>query len=73
MEDQKILAYKAMLKFLEEYYKRGKSDDIGALLGSLSFLNDGKIANPSMMNDWDEAYEEVLKSSDDDYLLKFID
>jgi hypothetical protein len=73
MEDQKKIAYKAMFKFLDEYYKRGKSDDIGALLGSLSLLNDGKSADPSMMDDWDEAYVEALKGSDDDYLLKFID
>ncbi len=73
MEDQKKIAYKAMFKFLDEYYKRGKSDDIGALLGSLSLLNDGKSADPSMMDDWEEAYEEALKGSDDDYLLKFID
>jgi len=73
MKNSKNVAYKAMFKFLDEYYKRGKSDDIGALLGSLSLLNDGKSADPAIMDDWDEAYEEALESSDDDYLLKFID
>jgi len=60
-----------MYKFLDEYYKRGKSEDIAVLLGNLSLLDDGMSADPAMMEEWDEAYLEALKSSDDDYLLKF--
>lgn len=69
MKDPKIIGYKAMFNFLEAYYERGKSDEIGGLLGDLSLLDDGSSADPAMMEDWDDAYQAALKSSDDDYRL----
>jgi hypothetical protein len=33
----KILAYKAMYEYLDAYYERSKSDEIGGMLGSMSF------------------------------------
>lgn len=36
---------KAILRVLSEYYDLTKSDDIGALLNSMSILNDGKPAD----------------------------
>ena len=73
MEDPKIIAYKAMYNFLEEYYLRTKSDDIGSLLRDISLLNNGSSADPAMQKDWNKAYEKALNNSDDDYLLKFIE
>lgn len=70
MENPKNIGYKAMFNFLEAYYKRGKSDEIGSLLGSLSLLDDGTSAEPAMMSDWNEAYETALNSSDENYKLK---
>ena len=54
-------AYAAMFHFLEEYWKRGKSDDIGGLLSSLSMLQNGSTADPAMANDWRQAVEYALK------------
>jgi len=45
-------AFQAMVLFLEEYYKRGKSDDIAMLLSSLILLEDGSTADPAMWGDW---------------------
>ncbi len=73
MEDPKIIAYKAMYNFLEEYYLRTKSDDIGSLLGDISLLTDGTSADPAVKNDWNKAYDKAINNSNDDYLLKFID
>lgn len=48
-------AYLAMFAFLAAYYQSTKSDDIGALLGSLSLLPDGGPADPAVINDWSKA------------------
>ena len=50
-------AYRAMHKFLENYWVRGlkSSDDIAILLGSMSFsVEDGPehTADPAQWNDW---------------------
>ena len=54
-------AYAAMFNFLEEYWKRGQSEDIGNLLSSLSLLPDGASADPAMDDDWKNAVEYALK------------
>ncbi len=54
-------AYAAMFRFLEEYWKRGKSDDIGGLLSSMSMLQDGSTADPAIANDWRQAVDFALK------------
>ncbi|MEG3439488.1 hypothetical protein V0288_20340 [Pannus brasiliensis CCIBt3594] len=45
-------AFAAMVAFLEDYYQRTQADDIGALLGSLQLLSDGKPADPALWEDW---------------------
>jgi hypothetical protein len=52
-------AYLAMYAFLSEYYDRGRSDDVGALLGSLSLLGNGSPADPAFARDWEEACRAV--------------
>ena len=54
-------AYAAMFHFLEEYWKRNKSDDIGSLLSSMSMLQNGSTADPAMADDWRQAVEYALK------------
>ncbi len=39
-------AYEAMFVFLEGYYNRSKSDEIGGLLGSMSLL-EGRPVDPA--------------------------
>jgi hypothetical protein len=48
-------AFLAMYAFLEAEYETTQSDDIGALLGSLSLLGDGLPADPAMLDHWKAA------------------
>jgi len=45
-------AYAAMYVFLEKRYNQTKSDDIGGMLGDMSFLQDGSTADPATWGDW---------------------
>ncbi|PNK61344.1 hypothetical protein [Psychrobacter sp. FDAARGOS_221] len=56
-------AYKAMFVFLESYYDRSKSDDIGGLLGSMSLV-EGKPIDQALWDDWYEAIDTSLKAHD---------
>ena len=59
-----VLAYKAMFRFLENYYERGgrNADEIAVLLSSMNMeiFQDGRTADPAMWDDWLDAIEEVL-------------
>lgn len=54
-------AYLAMYKFLDGCFQRGW-EDLGGLLGSMSQLPDGSIADPALAKDWAAA----VKSASDD-------
>ena len=58
-------AYLAMYSFLEAHYQRTKSDDIGALLGSMSLLPDGGSADPAVLHEWQAAVDAALSGSVD--------
>jgi len=63
MDDQltPILAYKAMLIFIEDYYYRGgEPDEIGLLLGIMQLLDDEKPADPALWDDWIMAIKRVI-------------
>jgi hypothetical protein len=53
-------AYLAMFSFLEAYYARGKSDEIGSILGSMTLLEDGFPADPAYLKDWEAAVSQAL-------------
>ena len=57
-------AFEAMVLYLEEFYNRTLSDDVGALLGQLILLEDGSTADPAAWYDWVECVEKVLSNSD---------
>jgi hypothetical protein len=52
-------AYLAMYAFLSSYNERGRSDEVGALLGSLSLLSNGSPADPALALDWQQACRAV--------------
>lgn len=54
-----IQAYSAMYAFLENWYELSKSDELGALLGSMSLLPDGQTADPAIWGDWLSAIEKA--------------
>jgi len=58
-------AYQAMFRFLEKYYEHTHADEIGAILGSMSILNDGKPADGAMWQEWLDAIKEVCPGFDE--------
>lgn len=62
-------AYLAMLMFLEQYFHQTQSDDIGALLGSMSFLEDENTADPAMWHDWQKCIQLSLEQDFDGKLV----
>lgn len=54
-------AYLAMYRFLEIEYELTGSDDIGGLLGGMSFLEDGGTADPSVWENWIGAIKEIKR------------
>lgn len=55
-------AFRVMIRFLEQYYERGKSDDIAVLLGSLSSVwGDDLPGDPAHWSDWLECVHEILR------------
>jgi hypothetical protein len=60
-------AYRAMIYFLEQEYQRTRADEIGGLLGSLSwktFLGRSP-ADPGAWVDWEQAVNAALSIPDD--------
>jgi hypothetical protein len=58
-----LQVFKAMQKFLEGYYQRTSSDDLGSLLGDMQLLNDESTMDPSAWEDWLIAIDEVFKKN----------
>jgi len=58
---------KAMSKFLEKFYKRTSSDDIGSLLGDIQLLKDGCTADPAAWYDWVENIQMALDEERNEY------
>lgn len=52
-------AYLAMLAFLDAQYRSGV-EELGALIGSMSLLADGKPADPGVTKEWRMALEITL-------------
>ena len=59
-----LKAFNAMVKFLEKFYERTSSDDVGALLSDLLLLDDKKTADPAAWPEWVECIKEVLQKND---------
>jgi hypothetical protein len=56
-----LQAFNAMRKFLEGYYERTSSDDVGSLLGDMQMFHDGETFDPAAWDDWTNAVEDVLQ------------
>jgi hypothetical protein len=56
-------AFLAMFSFLEAHYQRTKADGVGALLGSMSLLQDGRPADPAVAGDWQVAVQAAIAGS----------
>ena len=58
-------AYLAMFTFLDKHYELTKSDDIGALLGSMALLQDGCPVDSAIQSDWESAIDTVIEGAAD--------
>ena len=54
-------AYVSMIKFLEDYYERTKSDDIGSLLGDLQLDENNMPFDPAAYSDWLNAINKACQ------------
>jgi hypothetical protein len=61
-------AYAAMFHFLDDFYRRTNSDDVGSLLGSMSLLADGGPADPAITEEWREAVRFAIEGGKADSL-----
>ncbi len=55
-----LQAFNAMATLFDIYYFETNSDDLGGLLGSMSFLSDNTTADPALWDVWIESIDSVL-------------
>ena len=53
-------AFSAMKLFLEKYFERTKSDEIGSILGDLQISGDGKPFDFAAWDEWLGCVERIL-------------
>lgn len=71
-----LQAFNAMRKFLEDYFYKSSSDDVGALLGAMQFFPEGGTYDPAMWEDWIEytdAHQNMTPLQVYNAMLKFLD
>ena len=56
-------AYLAMFAFLEHRYRLTESEELGALLGSMSLLPSGGTADPAIWVDWLNAVKDAQSNN----------
>lgn len=57
-------AYRAMTSFLQDYFDRTRSDEIGILLGGLDLNQDGQPMDPGYWHDWMTAVERIRRGNE---------
>lgn len=53
-------AYLAMFSFLEEYYTRTKSDEVGSLLSGMCLMSDEMPMDKAYWSEWEHAVQKAL-------------
>ena len=53
-------AFDAMVMFLEQFYERTDSDDVGGLLSDLMINVDNQTADPAAWQDWLNCVQRVI-------------
>jgi hypothetical protein len=65
-------AYAAIFYFLEDYYGRGHSDEIGGMLGGMSLLSDGGTADPAIKSDWQRAVQRAMTEGNAELAFRIV-
>jgi hypothetical protein len=55
-------AFQTMVLFLEEFYQRTNSDEIGGLLSDLLMSEEGITADPAAWEDWQNCIQQIVKT-----------
>lgn len=55
-----LQAFNIMKQYLDTFYHKTKSDDIGSLLGDIWLLDDGETADPAAWEDWMDSVKSVV-------------
>jgi len=58
-------AYLAMFSFLEDYYTRTKSDEIGSILSGMCLMSDGQPMDVAYWDEWELAIDKALNGDVD--------
>ncbi len=53
-------AYLAMFAFLEDFYNRTKSDEIGSLLSGMCLMGDGMPMDSAYWHEWEQSVQKAL-------------
>ena len=57
-----LQAFHAMRKFLDIFYYKTRSDDVGSLLGDLQLFPEGGTFDPAAWEEWQESVANILKT-----------
>jgi hypothetical protein len=55
-----LQAFNIMKQYLNSFYHKTKSDDIGSLLGDIWLLEDGLTADPAAWEDWVDSIKSII-------------
>lgn len=58
-------AYLAMFSFLEDYYNRTKSDEVGSLLSGMCLMTDGEPMDVAYWDEWEQAVKKAVSGEVD--------
>ena len=58
-------AYLEIFSFLEDYYARTKSDEIGSMLSGMCLMSDGKTMDPAYSEEWKATLQRALEGNVD--------
>jgi hypothetical protein len=66
----RLQAFNAMKMFLESYYRRTLSDDLGSMLGDLQFFEDGCTVDPAAWWIWEKCIKKVSNDTSNKQLTE---
>ncbi len=56
-----LQSFNVMYEFLDMYFLQNRSGDLATILGGMSFVSEGRTADPAMWGMWIESIDNVCK------------
>jgi len=63
-------AYNTMIDFLDQFYEKTYSDDLGSLLGGMTLLEDGMPIDKAVLEDWRNSVDKFKLDGKQQLTLK---